>query len=113
VVHKWRCRRALGLPARGCALYRIPASSIAAAGGVAKWRPWRVDGGEALYRTPLNTTVPADLGGSVSIQALSIVRLGLVTTQVNHTRLKPVFNTILNLRRLKGLSEVAFITNLR
>ena len=42
--------------------------------GVSKWRPWDVDGGKPLYRTPLNTTVPADLGGTVSFQALSIVR---------------------------------------
>ena len=33
-----------------------------------------MDGGKPLYRTPLNSTVPADLGGTVSFQALSIVR---------------------------------------
>ena len=71
----WISSHSGGLPARGCAFYRIPASSISAAGGIAKWKPWNVGGGAALYRTPLNTTVPADLGGSVSIQALSIVRL--------------------------------------
>ena len=71
----WISSHSGGLPARGCALYRIPASSITAAGGIAKWKPWSVDGGAPLYRTPLNTTVPADLGGSVSFQALAIVRL--------------------------------------
>ena len=73
----WISSRSGGLPARGCALYRIPASSISAAGGVDKWKPWNVDKGAPLYRTPLNTTVAADLGGSVSMQALSIVRLAL------------------------------------
>eukprot|EP01052_Picozoa_sp_SAG31_P020821 SAG31_NODE_1582_length_7828_cov_9.088110_6_plen_460_part_00 len=71
----WISSHSGGLPARGCAFYRIPASSIAVAGGLAKWKPWSVDGGAPLYRTPLNTTVAADLGGSVSIQAFSIVRL--------------------------------------
>lgn len=70
----WISSHSGGLPARGCAFYRIPASSITSAGGIAKWKPWSAGGGAALYRTPLNTTVPADLGGSVSIQALSIVR---------------------------------------
>ena len=68
----WISSKPGGLPARGCALYRIPSASVAAAGGVGKWMPWNVNGGKPLYRTPLNDTVPADLGGDIPFTSLML-----------------------------------------
>jgi predicted amidohydrolase len=68
----WISSGAGGLPARGCALYRIPSASVIAAGGVGKWTPWNVNGGKPLYRTPLNDTVPVDLGGDIPMTSLTL-----------------------------------------
>ena len=72
----WISSRAGGLPARGCAFYRVPPSSLNASKGAAGWRPWggggRGKNGLPLYRTPLPNTVAADLAGEVVFTNLRI-----------------------------------------
>ena len=62
-----------GLPARSCAIYRIPPSDVPSGpAGLAAWKPWG-EGGATLYRFP-NATLggKVDMAGTLIFSALTV-----------------------------------------